>query len=116
MARKGPSANLKKCLDELKTVSQISNKDKQRKMLVKLSKNNCFYEAIREASVNTLAGNVPIDEKTKRKLSKHASVMKLYKRKRTQAKSKTKLISQSGGFLGVLIPILASVLAETVMK
>jgi hypothetical protein len=78
-------------------------------LLTYMAKNPKYYLALREIALNVIKGNAQVDDKTKRRLSKHKkSIYELVKSKHSLAKRK-KLVIQSGGWLW-LIPSISSVI------
>lgn len=105
------SDNLKKCINELQLVTKIKNKNAQKTILKQLARRNCFAKAVQEVAANTANANIPLKTKEKKKLKKHAHIIKALTKKKLSVKTREKLVSQSGGALGVLIPIVTSLIS-----
>ena len=105
------SKNLVNCLGKLKTISKIKNSTKRKKAL-NLNYDECLYKALNEIAVNTVKRRVPLSIKQVNKLKKHKlNIKKLSCRTKNKKKQK-QLVVQSGGFLPVLIPAIASILTS----
>jgi hypothetical protein len=91
-----------------------SKDKKRRKLLVDLADNN-EIKAVSEIILNILKGNVPLTRAQRRKLQKYQKIMRLITQRSTSSKKRKKLInSQSGGFIGILAPLIGSVLGSVV--
>jgi len=76
---------------------------KQRDKKVKAAtKDN--IDALSEAALNTLKGNVPLGSKLKTKLKRHCARIRNLAHKRISRRKKKVLLVQQGGFLPLLIP------------
>jgi hypothetical protein len=86
----------------------LTCKPKDSKKLIKgASKDN--IDALSEVALNTLLGNVPLQEKQKKKLKRYHKKIRFLARKRTSARKKKKFLVQQGGFLPLLLtPILST--------
>jgi hypothetical protein len=113
------SVNLKTTFPILWLMSNVNNKDRKR-LLKELSKKKVVYNAVAEIANNKLKGN--LDEKLKEKLNSQQlkrlnSHNKLFKKlccKQKCKKSRSKLLSQTGGALPLLIPIIADILGSKI--
>jgi hypothetical protein len=77
---------------------------------------DCLYKALNEIAVNTVNKKVPLSQKQKTSLKKYKiDIEKLSCYTKNSAKRK-KLVCQSGGFLPILIPTIASVLTTLLTK
>jgi hypothetical protein len=103
-------SNLEKCISELQLVAKMKDKKAQKKVLKELAKENCFAKSVQEIAFNTVNSNIPLKPIHKKKLKKHAHIIKSLSKKSIKGKKRIKLIEQSGGALGVLLPIVASLL------
>jgi len=107
------SKNLNKCYDTLKTISQISDPVLLKKNLLyfmKKKKNYCLYSAIHEICANTVNKNIKLNNKQKKLLLPYQTKINNLATFTKNKSKRKKLILQSGGFLPILIPALASVL------
>lgn len=92
----------------LKAVASIKNKKAQRLVLNHLKKHRPFVVLLRELAENTVNQNITFTEGQKKKLNRHAKVIKALVRK--------KKVEQSGGFLGVVVPLLAAEIAGLIAR
>jgi hypothetical protein len=84
-------------------------KPRQRQLFLDTA-NKDVIECICECIHNIAQGNVRIEKERKRKLAKHKSKLRKIVDKRTGIEAKRKLLSQSGGFLPLLLsPIIGLV-------
>lgn len=104
------SKNLHNCINELQLVAKMKSKVAQRKLLKRLAKENCFYNAIKEIAVNVANRNIPLNDDFKKKIRKHrhiiTSLAKPSKRK------KIKAVVQSGGALSLLVPLVTALITS----
>lgn len=92
----------------LRAVASIKNKKAQKLVLKHLKKHRPFVVLLRELAENTVNQNIHFTEPQKKKLNKHAKVIKSLVKKKN--------IEQSGGFLGVIVPLLAAEIAGLVAR
>lgn len=92
----------------LKAVAGIKDKRAQLLVLKQLKKHRPFVVLLRELAENTIKQNIKLTEKEKKKLNKHAVVIK--------ALTKKKKVEQSGGFLGIIVPLLAELIGGLVSR
>ena len=111
------SNTLKSALPFFKIVARLP--DKSRKLILNdLGGDQTAYDALHEMAYNTIKGNVKLKKSHKRKLKRHDKVLKKFcclKNKKSLKKRKQLLI-QSGGFLPILIPAVASLLTSILSK
>jgi hypothetical protein len=104
------SENLKYCLKDLEFVSKIKCEKTQKSLLMYLSKSPKYYLALKEIALNVIKGNVDIDNKTKKKLSKHKkNIYSLVLKNKLRSRNRKKLVIQSGGWLWI-IPLITSII------
>ena len=73
-----------------------------------------LQDALRECAHNILKGTVPLTEKQRKILKKHASGIRTIAKKKTPLKKRL-VVEQKGGFLlGLLAPILTSLAGSLV--
>jgi len=99
------SSNLRKALIELNFVASIKNKKLKKQLLSYLSKNIKYRLAIREIALNLIKGNLKLKQSIKLKLIKH--------KKQILGANKNlnhKYVVQSGGWLPLIIPVVAALL------
>ena len=104
------SENLKKHFKDLEFISKIKC-DKTKKAMMKYkSKDPKIYLALREIALNVIKGNIDMDKKTKRKLSKHKkNIYNIAKRGKIPVKKRKNLVVQSGGWLWIL-PVVSTII------
>ncbi len=109
------SENLKYCLKDLEYASKIKCEKTRKYLLIYLSKSPKYYLALKEIAINIIKGNVDIDNKTKKKLSKHKkNIYSLILKNKPYLRDRKKLVIQSGGWLWI-IPLITSII-DLVLK
>lgn len=78
----------------------------RKRLLTKLAQDPEFVKCMREITENVLKENVELSVKDKRRLNRHAKVISSLR--------KSKGVTQSGGFLNIVVPLLASVVGELI--
>lgn len=84
---------------------------KLRKQLLQKISLKCI-KAICQCCVNIINGNIPLNKKDKRFLSKHKHTLRQLSYKKIPFARKRQLVIQKGGFLNVLLPAALSVLTS----
>ena len=84
-----------------------------RKRFLRTRCNQDFINCICECAKNVLKGNVPLTASQRSGLRRRKKTLHLLALKKTPLLKKKKLI-QSGGFLGLLIPAIVSVLSSVI--
>jgi len=107
------SVNLRKCMNKLKMIASIKDEKTRKNVLSKIS-DDCLYKALHEIAVNTVAQKVPLSAKLKKSLRKHKIKIKKLSCKTNNKKKRKKLVIQSGGFLPILIPAVASIITSLI--
>lgn len=82
-------------------------KPKLRNAIIRYSDDD-FIKTLAEISLNTLNGNIAVDNKTKKKLRAYKRVIRKLACSKQCNKAKRKLIIQKGGFLPMLIGTILS--------
>ena len=100
------SKNLKACISELQHVTKLKGKAR-RDALNKLSTNPCIFLALKEIARNTRNGNI----KANKKILRYIKFIKRLDTPKLKKSQKVKLVKQSGGFLGAIIPAVISAIA-----
>lgn len=90
----------------LKAVSRVKDKQMRKRLLQQLSRDRDFRLCIQELAKNVAKEVVPLSVRDKRRLNREAPVVRDLIRARK--------ISQSGGFLNIVVPLLATVVAELI--
>lgn len=111
------SNSLNKSLPLLKIVSKLSQKNRNN-ILKELGGEKTVYNAFHEIAHNTLKGNYKLSKPQLKKLKPHNNVLKklCIKSNRNCCKKRKKLIVQSGGFLPILIPAIATILSSIISR
>ena len=81
-------------------------------ILKQMSDDEKFFNVIREIVEKTMKKNLPIKKKEKRLLKKHKKILLQFIKPSIPKLHKKRLVVQSGGFLPILFPILASFLGS----
>ena len=89
-----------------------SLKPKQRKTLLEMTSKD-HIRAIEELALNIVKGTTPISESDTRLCRKWRRPLKLLALKRYPIKAKREIL-QKGGFLGAILPVLASILGNVI--
>lgn len=114
------SHHLHNSLDKLVVVSKLSGNTKLQKQLLKEFCNDpSFLFAIVEIAINTVRKRVPLTQDQLNKLRPHIKLIRkialesehTFKKRSTREK----IVQQSGGFLPILIPTIASILTEVAL-
>ena len=108
------SANLRKCMKELKIAMNYKHKPTREAILKYLSHKKCIYNALREISMNILSKKLKLKRKHIRRLNPHVKTIKALKRGVKTPKERKKLVLQSGGFLPWLLPVIASAIPAVI--
>jgi len=90
----------------LQALTRIKDEKCRQKCLKALARDKRFSACMKEIVTNLMDENIQLSVKDKKRINKHAKIV------RSLAKSQK--ISQSGGFLNVVVPLLASVVAELI--
>lgn len=110
------SSSLKNYITQLQFIAKIKNRKVRDGILRQWSDDDQFFKVLKEIVENAMKKNLPLKANQKKSLRKYKSTLiqfinpKIPKRKRKQ------LVSQSGGFLPMLIPAVASFLATALIK
>ena len=121
------SKNLQQCFRVLTLVSKIKSKKLQNAILHEINCDDEIHSAVNEMGFNAIKGRIPLSIDQKKKLRrqkrffKNISCEPFQKGKKNKKCAITKakkrdLVNQSGGFLAVATPIIASLLAELLNK
>lgn len=99
---------LRNYLHLFNVINNIKEESVRKGVLKALRKDKKFYKALREITKNTINGKVPLSKVQKKKLRKHK---KLIEGIACSKKCCGKKITQSGGFLPILLPSVLAVLS-----
>ena len=97
------------------TLLSKSKQKKRRDLLIDLASSH-ELKAIIECIVNILRGNVSLNDRKKKKLSRFKNIMRQVALKSNPIKKKKRILQQKGGFLGALIPIALSAIGSLFPK
>ena len=100
-------------MGKLKIIARIRDLRMRKKILSEIA-DKCLYKALNEIAVNTVSKKVPLNRATKIKLRKYKTQIKALTRRTKSRRSQKKLVIQSGGFLPILIPAVASILGSII--
>lgn len=90
----------------LQALTKVKEGPGKRQLLRQLTKDPDFKRCLQEIAVNITKGAVDLSAKDKRRLNKHSDVIRRLKR--------SKSVSQSGGFLNIVVPLLATIVGELI--
>ena len=107
------SLNLRKCMEKLKMIASIKDANLRKKVLSSTT-DDCLYKALNEIAINIVARKVPLTSKQKKNLRKYQFKIKKLTCKTKNKKKRKQLVVQSGGFLPLLIPAVASVITSLI--
>src|SRR5882757_10892375 len=113
MSKNIVSKSLKNSLPFFKIVARLP--DRSRKIILDdLAGDQTAYNAVQEIAYNTIKGNVKLKKSQKTKLKKHEKVLKKFccLKNKKNLKKRKQLLVQSGGFLPILIPTVASIITS----
>ena len=99
----------------MKIISKIRDAQLRKRILSEIA-DDCLYKALHEIAVNTVKRNVPLSRPAKISLRKYKLHIQNLARKTKNKKLRKRLVIQSGGFLPILIPAVASILGALLNK
>lgn len=102
-------------LPKLKKIAKFSNL-KRKKALLQVGGNADVYKTLREIAHNTLKGKVKFNKFQKKRLKPYSGKLEKLCNFEKCKKRRKELIVQSGGFLPILIPAVASLISSLVAK
>ena len=106
------SSRLLSYIKYLEIISKIRNTRTRNAVLKDFAYNMQLFDALKEIAVNTINRNVPLTNAQKRKLRRHKKTIIALSKPLKSKNKKKKLIEQSGGFLPILVPIVATLLGK----
>ena len=109
------SQSVRKTVPLLKVIAKLSNANRK-KVLSEVGGDEILYKALREIAHNTIKGNVKLNKYQKAKLKPYSRTLEELCTSTKCLKRRKKLVVQSGGFLPILIPAVASLIASLVAK
>lgn len=107
------SENVTSCLEILKKVASIKDRKLRAKVLQDFSCDNALFQALQEISLNTQAQTLPLTKEQKQKLKRYRKKIEIYskKSKLKTKRNREKIVVQSGGWVGIVLPTVISLLA-----
>ena len=108
------SDNLISTIKHLELIASIKNSRRRNAILKDFAGNLKIFDALREIAVNTIKKNIPLTTHQKRKLRRYEKTILGLSRKRISRRKKKKLVEQSGGFLSIVLPIVASLVGDLI--
>ena len=117
MKRSRISGSLKKSFPLLKMTAGMS-KDNRSRILKEMGGDKTVYNALHEIAFNTIKGNYKLPNSHSKKLKAYKPLLQQFcmSKNKSCAKKRKHLIEQSGGFLPILIPALATVLSSIISR
>ena len=106
------SKTLKKTFGSLHKIMSEKNSKYRKKLLAEASKNENIIHSVREISRNLILKNVPLSRMQKKRLIGHTKCIVGCSKIKGSGKKSQQLVVQSGGFLQIILPIIASLLLE----
>lgn len=111
MARRGSPL----CKKHIAILQALQHLNKEQREAVLRKADSQIIRSICECALNVLRGNVPLKPEQRKKLRRHAPVLRRLAAKKGCWKSKKRFVVQSGGFLPLLLaPILGTVLSSLI--
>lgn len=90
----------------LQALTNVKEGSSKRKLLRQLAKDADFKRCLQEIAKNVTTGAVPLSAKDKKNLNRHSDVIRRLQRSES--------VSQSGGFLNIIVPLLATIVGELI--
>jgi predicted nucleic acid-binding OB-fold protein len=107
---------LKNNIPQLQFIAGIKNKKLREKILKEKSSDEKLFSSLKEIVENTLRKKLPIKPRTKKLLQRHKNKFKKFIKPTISKRSRKTLLSQSGGYLPILIPLVVSFLSSILSK
>lgn len=106
------SKTLKKILGGLNKIISETDPKKRLELLETAAKKDNVLRSIKEISRNVVLKNVPLTARQKKLLVNHSKCIVGCSKIKGCCKRSSKLVKQSGGWLQVVLPIIASLIAN----
>jgi len=106
-------SKISKHFDKLSFIASIRNPNLRSKILSDIA-NDDLYKALNEIALNYQNGNIVLNSKQKNQIKKYKRLLQRLTIKSNNSTVKKKLIQQSGGFLPILIPTIASIITSLI--
>lgn len=111
------SKNLRNCLQQLILVAKIKNVKLRKSLLKEISCDPAIYRALHEIAINTVKGKIPFTAGQKRKLIRHAKLIKALAKPTKCIKTRKRLVQKGGlPLLPLLIPAAASIISAIINR
>lgn len=110
------SENLIRTFGHIERIISEPNPRKRKKMLMEAAKKENFVKSIVEISRNVVLKNVPLDKRIKKDLHKHCNCIIRCSKINRKSPKNIKTVAMSGGWLNIILPIVASFLADRLLK
>ena len=95
-------------------ITRIKSRADQKTVLKIFAKDKQFRKCFKEVASNIQRKNITVSKTQKTQLSKYKDIIKGLDQTGNGRNKSIKLIEQSGGMLPILLPILASIVAEVI--
>lgn len=103
------------CKKHVAILRALQHLNKEQREAVLRKADPSIVRCICECALNVLSGNVPLKADQRKKLRRHAPILRRLAAKKGCWKSKKRFVIQSGGFLPLLLaPILGTVLSSLI--
>ena len=99
-----------------KLIESAKSPKQRKQLLLHYSKFNDFCSACREISKNIVRNKVVISGKNVGKLRRYKKIISKLAKKNNSEKVRQKLVSQSGGWIGAVIPLIAGIVGEIIRR
>lgn len=108
------SKNLRECMKKMQLVCANKCPKLKKSVLKEMSKNELYFNALFEIIHNISHNKLKLKPSDKKKLKKFLKYMEKIARKPKSKRSRALLVKQSGGFLPIILPIVASAVTELI--
>jgi len=111
------SNSLRKSFPLLKMTANMS-KDNRQRILKEIGGDETVYNALHEIAYNTIKGNYKLPITHSKKLKRYNPLLEEFcvTKNKSCSKKRKQLIEQSGGFLPILIPALATIISSIISR
>jgi uncharacterized protein YbcI len=102
-------------LADLKELHRCRNITRRKKEL--LARGGArIHRVLREIAINILRGNVKLSERQRKNLRKYKRNVRALALKKTPVKTRVRMLSQKGGFIGHLLAPVLGMLASSILS
>ena len=108
------SSALQKSWPSFQLVESVKNPKFRQQLLEHLAHNDDFCSACREISKNIVKRKLVISGKTADSLRRYKPLITALSRRNNSKRRKQLLVSQSGGWIAAVIPLVASLVGELI--